>query len=259
MHSISAAPRTALRCFASLLHKPSASCGQRPGHALSCSATSGACTLCLRLRVCLPQGSASPSGSASLCRWSCFASLGTLRFPRRLREPPVASPFATLGALPPRSDSRLARRRSPRAFFCYSRKIVNPPSHMSFPRKRESRGSVLTPFILPAKSMNPAPPVIPVPACAGTGSGGNPGAPYCSHLSFPRKRESRRFELFPCPSLEVGNPEIIRPKEVYRNYWIAMAVASGKVSRRRTARSSGFQSYIHVEISPLRPSGAPSK
>ncbi len=38
MHSISAAPRTALRCFASLLHKPSASCGQRPGRALSCSA-----------------------------------------------------------------------------------------------------------------------------------------------------------------------------------------------------------------------------
>ncbi len=54
--------------------------------------------------------SASPGGLASLLR----------SHPRCL--------LAALGARPPRPDYRLARRRSPRAFF------------LSFPRKRESRG-----------------------------------------------------------------------------------------------------------------------
>ena len=51
------------------------------------------------LALVLPRSSASPSGSALLRRWSCFAGLGTLRFPRHLREPPSASPSAGYEAL----------------------------------------------------------------------------------------------------------------------------------------------------------------
>ncbi len=86
--------------------------------------------LCFAPALVLLRSFASPSGSASLCRWSCIAALGTLRFPRE---------------------------------FCF---------------------------------------VIPVPACAGTGSGGNPGAPYCRSLLSHEFRNPAAS----CHSRESRNP-----------------------------------------------------
>ncbi len=64
--SCSAALRTALRRFASQLREPASSKGQGPGLRLVSLRGSGSPAVCLRR-------SASPSGSASLRRWSCFA------------------------------------------------------------------------------------------------------------------------------------------------------------------------------------------
>ncbi len=121
------------------------------GHALFPFAAPGAGTPGLRPGVCLPSLAAEPLRVSLLVAGPATAVPALCR-----RAACGVSPWRR-GALPPRSDFRLARRRSPRAFF------------LSFLRKRESIGSVLTPFVLPAKSGN---------------------APY---LSFPRMRESGKI------------------------------------------------------------------
>jgi len=84
------------------------------------------------------RSSASPSGSASLCRWSCFAGLGTLRFPRRLRQPvPVC----------------LRRRRTPFGSPCRLGKpllpVANARAALVFPR---FSGSLRAPPAAPRQS-----------------------------------------------------------------------------------------------------------
>jgi len=163
------------------------------GRALSCSAASAA----LRSAFAAPgtYGFQRPTLLATPCfpsqlrepaRLACGPAFVSLRLLRNRYAFPCLSPGRPRPsrllpasrlrrlALAPRSPAaslglRLARRRSPRAFFLSFPQNREPAPHMSFPRKRESIGSVLTPFVLPAKSGN---------------------APY---LSFPRKRESRKI------------------------------------------------------------------
>jgi len=123
------------------------------GHALSCSAASQAGRPSLRSGLCLASQLREP---ARFAYGFALVSLRMLRNryafpclppgrPRPSRlfagEQPAAS---RLGAAEPYRFARTfatpgggLRGHS----FCYSRKIVNPAPHMSFPRKRESRGS----------------------------------------------------------------------------------------------------------------------
>ena len=96
----------------------------------------------------------------------CFVAGPATAVPALCRRAVYAVSPWRRGALPPRSDLRLARRRSPRGCL------------LSFPRRQESGSPVLPSY------------VIPVPACAGTGSGGNPGVPVCLPLPFQQSRKS---------------------------------------------------------------------
>ncbi len=130
----------------SALREPSASKRPVPSPRLVSLRHSGSPAVCLR-------GSASRQAFASLRPWSCFATSQAL--PAPLRFAVGLAPFA--------SEPPMVSPRGPRS----------PAASLGLsPRSAAVSSGILF--------------VIPVPACAGTGSGGNPGATYCSHLSFPQ-------------------------------------------------------------------------
>ncbi len=105
--------------FPRRLREPAASTGQYQGRALFPSAASGAGTLRLRLRVGLPSLAAEPLRVSLLVAGPATAVPALCR-----RAAYGVSPWRR-GALPPRSDFRLARPRAPRALFLFRYNIFS--------------------------------------------------------------------------------------------------------------------------------------
>ena len=110
------------------LHKPAASLCKNNGRALSCSPSASPGGLAPVLGILHASPMAPRLSPCAGCGAACIVSLPVAGpdVPSRLfaGEPPTAARLLRRGALPPRSDFWLARRRSPRTniFYFFYRK-----------------------------------------------------------------------------------------------------------------------------------------